>query len=112
MAPGNPARFEATRIGRLPAGVRTFRLAPSGGREIGTFPVELWPCRVIAELIPMPDIQSDRPEPAPSILPGDHHSDLTDDQCLALLARAVEKHDPARLDEVAVLIGRLAVALE
>jgi hypothetical protein len=48
---------------------------------------------------------------APTILPAGI-PDLSDDQCLALLARAVEEHDSARLDEVAALIGRLAVALE
>ncbi|MGY4337426.1 hypothetical protein ACVWW3_002332 [Bradyrhizobium sp. LM2.9] len=31
---------------------------------------------------------------------------------LACLARAVETHDSARLDEVAALIGRLAVTIE
>lgn len=65
----------------------------------------------IVEPIPMPEVHAKRGAPAPSILPGDH-CDLTDDECLARLARAVEKPDPARLDEVAVLIGRLAVALE
>ena len=38
--------------------------------------------------------------------------ELSDDQCLACLARAVETPDSARLDEVAALIGRLAVAIE
>ena len=59
----------------------------------------------------MPDIRVDHPEPAPSILPA-HLPELSDDECLARLARAVAKPDSARLDEVAALIGRLAVALE
>jgi hypothetical protein len=37
---------------------------------------------------------------------------VTDDECLALLAKAVEDHDPESLDEVAWLIGRLAVPIE
>jgi hypothetical protein len=34
------------------------------------------------------------------------------DECLALLAHAVNQHDEARLDEVASLIGELAVVIE
>lgn len=59
----------------------------------------------------MPDIQIGRADQAPSILPADI-PELSDDQCLACLARAVETPDSARLDEVAALIGRLAVAIE
>jgi hypothetical protein len=57
----------------------------------------------------MPNIQ--RAHVAPSILPTDI-PDLSDDECLARLARAVETPDSASLDEVAALIGRLAVAIE
>ncbi len=56
-------------------------------------------------------IHVDRSESAPSIQPG-KIPDLSDDECLARLARAVAKPDSARLDEVAALLGRLAVALE
>ena len=59
----------------------------------------------------MPDIQVDRAQKAPSILPADIPQ-LSDDECLACLARAVETPESARLDEVAALIGRLAVAIE
>ena len=59
----------------------------------------------------MPEIQVDRSDIAPSILPAGI-PELTDDECLACLARAVEAPDSARLDEVAALIGRLAVAIE
>ena len=59
----------------------------------------------------MPDIQIDRAYMAPSIMPADI-PELSDDECLARLARAVETHDSARLDEVAALIGRLAVTIE
>jgi hypothetical protein len=37
---------------------------------------------------------------------------VSDDECIALLAKAVEDHDPEALDEVAWLIGRLAVPIE
>ena len=37
---------------------------------------------------------------------------MSDDECLARLARAVADHDAGQLDEVARLIGRLAVAIE
>jgi hypothetical protein len=59
----------------------------------------------------MRDTQVDESELAPSILPTDI-PDLSDDECLARLALAVETPDLARLDEVAALIGRLAVAIE
>jgi hypothetical protein len=47
----------------------------------------------------------------PSIVPSDVPS-MSDDECLARLARAVEDHDAGQLDEVARLIGRLAVPIE
>ncbi|MHC2284571.1 hypothetical protein [Bradyrhizobium barranii] len=59
----------------------------------------------------MQDVLVDRSEMAPSILPADV-PELSDDECLAYLVRAVEAHDSARLDEVAALIGRLAVTIE
>ncbi len=39
-------------------------------------------------------------------------SGLSDDECLARLARVIEAHDLANLDEMAQLIGRLAVTIE
>jgi hypothetical protein len=59
----------------------------------------------------MPEVSVDHCEPAPSILPAPL-PELSDDECLVRLARAVAKPDSARLAEVAALIGRLAVALE
>jgi hypothetical protein len=57
----------------------------------------------------MPLIHSD---PAlPSIVPADLPM-MSDDECLARLARAVKDHDAMQLDEVARLIGRLAVPIE
>jgi len=47
----------------------------------------------------------------PSIVPSDI-PDLSDDECLVRLARALEAHDSGHLDEVALLIGRLAVTIE
>jgi hypothetical protein len=39
----------------------------------------------------------------------EHHSY---DECLALLAYAVKQHDEAQIDQVAELIGELAVVIE
>jgi hypothetical protein len=57
----------------------------------------------------MPIIQFDRT--IPSIVPHDVPS-MSDDECLARLTRAVEEHDAGQLEEVARLIGRLAVPIE
>jgi hypothetical protein len=59
----------------------------------------------------MPDIQTDLIRPMPSIVPGEMPV-MSDDECLARLAQALEEHDPGQLDEVARLIGRLAVTIE
>jgi hypothetical protein len=37
---------------------------------------------------------------------------ISDDECVLRLAKAVEEHDTEHLDEVARLIGRLAVTIE
>ncbi|WP_199712065.1 hypothetical protein [Tardiphaga sp.] len=37
---------------------------------------------------------------------------ISDDECVTRLAQAVEAHDSDHLDEVALLIGRLAVPIE
>ena len=47
----------------------------------------------------------------PSIVPSDIPA-LSDDECLVRLARAVAHQDSEHLDEVARLIGRLAVTIE
>ena len=47
----------------------------------------------------------------PSIVPNDAPA-LSDDECLIRLAQAVEGCDSEQLDEVARLIGRLAVTIE
>jgi hypothetical protein len=59
----------------------------------------------------MSDIQTDFLKPTPSIVPCEIPS-LSDDECLVRLAQAVEDHDSSQLDEVARLIGRLAVTIE
>lgn len=63
----------------------------------------------------MPILHSERAIPSeratPSIVPSDVPA-MSDDECLARLARAVKDHDAERLDEVARLIGRLAVPIE
>jgi hypothetical protein len=47
----------------------------------------------------------------PSIVPSDIPA-LSDDECLVRLAQAVAHEDSEHLDEVARLIGRLAVTIE
>ncbi|HEU0040484.1 MAG TPA: hypothetical protein VFR76_14560 [Verrucomicrobiae bacterium] len=60
----------------------------------------------------MPDVPTGLTRPVPSIVPCDDIPALSDDECLARLARAVADHDADHLDEVARLIGRLAVTIE
>jgi hypothetical protein len=59
----------------------------------------------------MPALQTDFMRRVPSIVPSDTPA-MSDDECLARLAQALEDHDSERLDEVARLIGRLAVTIE
>lgn len=59
----------------------------------------------------MRDFQTDLSRPTPSIVPSDIPA-MSDDECLRRLAKAVEEHDCAHLDEVARLIARLAVTIE
>ena len=67
----------------------------------------------------MPQIQTGPIRSVPSIVPSDIPSDvsrdvpaMSDDECIARLAQAVADHDSKHLDEVAKLIGRLAVPIE
>ena len=59
----------------------------------------------------MPAIAAERMRVMPSIVPSDIPY-LSDDECLLRLARALQEHDSGHLDEVAQLIGRLAVTIE
>ena len=59
----------------------------------------------------MPDIQTDLMKAAPSIVPRDVPV-MSDDECLMRLAQAVREQDSDDLDELARLIGRLAVTIE
>ena len=59
----------------------------------------------------MSDFQTDHIKAVPSIVPSSVPA-LSDDECLVRLAQAVENHDFDHLDEVARLIGRLAVTIE
>jgi hypothetical protein len=59
----------------------------------------------------MTDVMIDLERRAPSVVPRDIPS-MSDDECLARLAQAVAEHDFDQLDEVARLIGRLAVTIE
>ena len=56
-------------------------------------------------------VRADRIRPMPSIVPNEMLS-LSDDECVARLARAIETQDLSHLDEIARLIGRLAVTIE
>ena len=58
----------------------------------------------------MPAIQTDL-KTVPSIVPSDIPA-MSDDDCLRRLAQALEERDSEHLDEVARLIGRLAVPIE
>ena len=58
----------------------------------------------------MPATQTIR-SPMPSIVPNDIPA-MSDDECLIRLAQALEDYDSEHLDEVARLIGRLAVTIE
>ena len=59
----------------------------------------------------MPDAQTVLFRPLPSIAASGVPA-LSDDECLVRLAQAVEEQDSEHLDEVARLIGRLAVTIE
>jgi hypothetical protein len=59
----------------------------------------------------MSDTQTVLIRPVPSIVPSDAPA-LSDDECLVRLAKALEEQDAGHLDEVARLIGRLAVTIE
>jgi hypothetical protein len=67
----------------------------------------------------MPAIVNDLNSAMPSIIPHDiaaagrsGMAALSDDECLARLAQAIEGNDDDHLDEVARLIARLAVTIE
>ena len=59
----------------------------------------------------MPDFPTALMRPVPSIVPTDIPA-MSDEECLTRLARALETQDSEQLDEVARLIGRLAVTIE
>jgi hypothetical protein len=80
------------------------------GRQIDSFADKRPRARVPTAGDSMPDIQR-LMRPVPSIVPRDLPA-MSDEECLARLAQAVADHDSDRLDEVARLIGRLAVTIE
>ncbi len=59
----------------------------------------------------MPATQTSFGQSMPSIVPG-YVPAMSDDECVERLAKVVAEHDLEHLDEVALLIGRLAVAIE
>ncbi len=56
-------------------------------------------------------VHTDVPSFEPTLVPSDIPT-MSDDECLRRLAKAVEAHDSEHLDEVALLISRLAVTIE
>jgi hypothetical protein len=63
------------------------------------------------EVMSMKTVQADSAKMAPSIVPADVPA-LSDDECVERLARMIATEDSQHLDEVARLIGRLAVTIE
>ncbi len=61
--------------------------------------------------MPSTHIESVRSVSAPPLIPRGI-STLSDEECVERLAHAVEEHDPGHLDELAQLLGRLAVVIE
>ena len=59
----------------------------------------------------MPDAMIDLEWPVPPIVPRDIPS-MSDDECVFRLAKAIADRDSSQLNEVAKLIGRLAVTIE
>jgi hypothetical protein len=59
----------------------------------------------------MPVRQRDLMNSMPSIVPHETPA-MSDDECLTRLAEVVAEHDANHLEEVARLIGRLAVTIE
>jgi hypothetical protein len=59
----------------------------------------------------MQDVLADPGQVVPSVIPKDILS-MSDDECLVRLAEVVRDCDYCRLEEVARLIGRLAVNIQ
>lgn len=58
------------------------------------------------------DIRAQRVQRLPSMASPPLLAALSDDECVERLARAIAAHDLGRLEEIAELIGRLAVTIE
>ena len=82
-------------------------------RQIDSFDLEVRTGRIASakEGDEMQDVETDQTKAMPSIIPSDIPL-ISDDECLLRLAQTVEDHDSERLDELARLIGRLAVTIE
>ena len=59
----------------------------------------------------MPTIQAVPTQAVPSIVPRGMPA-MSDEECLVRLAQAIKDHDSDHLEELAWLIGRLAVTIE
>ena len=60
----------------------------------------------------MPDIRAQRVPGRSLVVPPRFLAHLSDDECLERLARAIATNDLDLLEEVAQLIGRLAIPIE
>jgi hypothetical protein len=109
----NPLGARATPLNHQPSDKKTYFSATLDGA--GDLPRGDSMSDIRADL---KSIRADLKRPVPSIVPSDVPavaSDipaLSDDECLVRLAQAVRGCDSADLDEVARLIGRLAVTIE
>ncbi len=72
--------------------------------------IQTGPMRSVPSIVPS-DVPCDVSSEVPSVVPCDVPA-MSDDECIARLAQAVADHDSSHLDEVAKLIGRLAVPIE
>ncbi|RTL50260.1 MAG: hypothetical protein EKK40_13015 [Bradyrhizobiaceae bacterium] len=63
----------------------------------------------------MADLPTNTHHASPSLAPrmdANAINAMSDDECVARLTEAMGRHDDTKLDEIAALIGRLAVCIE
>jgi hypothetical protein len=61
--------------------------------------------------MPSTNVEPVRGVSSPSLIPMEIET-LSDEECVERLAHTVEEHDSEHLDELAQLLGRLAVVIE
>lgn len=62
--------------------------------------------------MPMMPAATDHVSSPPLAFGGRPLEAISDEECITLLAEAVDEHDASHLDEVACLIARLAIPIE